>query len=175
MEPKNLIKKDQHILQHLDALRKNIVRHHNLTNLSEFVLHDLCTGPCFSVNKAAYFVNNPDFKFLRGIAGYVSDESSLVSNPWENQKDFISFMQSSKFNQKVRSSHHDYFDEISDINEGLIRKFADDLEIEKPAYHVWNLKHDNHGLLIYESIADEELQAHQHIDSLYYLGFCPIY
>jgi len=174
MERKNLVATDQHILQHLHTLRKNIVRHHNLTNLSEFVLHDLCTGPCFHVNKAAYFINNPDFKFLRGVAGYSEHESCPLSNVWDNQKDFISFMQSSKFNQKVRTSHHDYFDTTSDINDELIKRFADELEIEKPAYHVWDLKHDNHGLLIYESMPDKQV-AHEHIDSLYYLGFCPIY
>ncbi len=163
------------LLKHLGNLRKMMVNNHELENLSEFVLHDVCHGPCFNINKAAYFINNPDFKILKGVAGY--DKKELhISDSWNNQKQFISSMQNSLFNQKVRHRLEENFIKGEISEQYLVRKLADHLEIENPAYHVWNLKHANHGLLIYEShpAQADHIKSHLH-DSLYYLSFCPVY
>ena len=163
------------LLQHLGNLRKMIVHNHELENLAEFVLHDLCNGPCCNVTKAAYFINNPDFKMLKGIAGYHKKDLDF-SNSWNNQKQFIASMKESAFNQKVRNRLQESFAKGEISEQYLVRKLADYLEIEYPAYHVWDLKYGNHGLLIYESLPDQAAHMQDHLhDSLYYLSFCPVF
>lgn len=177
MESKSCQVPEKSLLQHLGNLRKMIVHNHELENLSEFVLHDLCVGTCFHVNKAAYFVNNPDFKLLHGVTGYHKQEpQAQLHDAWNNQKQFIASMKDSAFNQNVRSKRHEHFEKGKNSEQYLVRKLADQLEIENPAYHIWDLKHANHGLLIYEPLAHEAQHAQQdHLDSLYYLSFCPVY
>lgn len=163
------------LLQHLGNLRKMIVHNHELENLSEFVLHDLCNGPCCNLNKAAYFINNPDFKILKGVAGYHQKELKL-SDSWNNQKQFIASMKNSAFNQKVRNRLQENFERGQISEQYLVRKLADYLEIENPAYHIWDLKHANHGLLIYEPLQEQAAHVQNHLhDSLYYLSFCPVF
>lgn len=165
------------LLQHLGNLRKMMIANHELENLSEFVLHDLCSGPCAHVEKAAYFVNNPDFHILRGVAGYHKQESAQqVQDRWNNQQQFISYMQSSDFNKKVRKQEHVNFEKNHASAKYAADKLADFLEIENPAYHVWDLKHANHGLLVYQASQEQHKQAHHYmLDSLYYLSFCPVF
>lgn len=175
MESKSCQVSEGKLLQHLGNLRKMIVHNHELENLSEFVLHELCAGPCLNINKAAYFVNNPDFKILRGVTGY-SKQESQVYDAWNNQKQFAETMQNSTFNQKVRSCSQGNFDKGDRSEKYIMDKLADQLEIENPEYHVWNLKHANHGLLIYDPSKDDINHLQEHLfDSLHYLGFCPVY
>jgi len=178
MENNNFEFTELKLLQHLGYLRRMMVHNHELENLSEFVLHDICTGPCFHVKKAAYFVNNPDFHCLKGITGYSSEESALQNmNHWNHQKQFSAYKKSSQFNQQVRSHNHAHFDKGSSSEKYTVAKIADSLEIASPSYLVWDLKHANHGLLIYEALpVANELIMHDHIfDSLHHLSFCPIF
>jgi len=178
MENRNCQVPEGKMLQHLGNLRKMMIHHHELENLSEFVLHALCSGPCFHINKAAYFVNNPDFQLVRGIAGYHKQEPcAQLQDTWNNQKQFISLMKNSPFHQKVRSFNlEESFDKGGMSEKYMVHKLADQLEIEYPEYHVWDLKHANHGLLIYEPLHNDEKHFQEHLlDSLYYLGFCPIF
>lgn len=177
MENKNCKVPEGQLLQHLGNLRKMIVHNHELENLSEFVLHELCSGPCFNINKAAYFINNPDFNALRGITGYHKQEpQGHLHDTWNNQKQFVISMKNSAFNQKVRGSLQTSFEKGQKSEKYMVQKLADQLEIKDPAYHVWNLKHANHGLLIYEPTVQDIRHAQEHLlDSLYYLSFCPVY
>lgn len=178
MEIKNCQVSQEKMLHYLTHLRKMIVKHHELDNLSDFVLHDLCTGPCFQVNKAAYFVNNPDFNLVRGITGY--DHHGLqksVEDIWTYKDEFTLHMQDSSFNKKVRANRIEGSFELGKQSEKyMVDKLADYLEIDNPSYHVWNLKHSNHGLVIYESGQDDFEHAKNHaLDSFYYLSFCHMY
>lgn len=178
MENKGCQISQEKLLQHFGNIRKMMIHNHELDNLSEFVLHDLCTGPCFQVNKAAYFINNPDFDLVRGISGYYQQEPNVqVNDIWNNQKQFIAGMQGSTFNKKVRSHNlQGSFERGKNSEKYIIDKLADQLEINNPAYHIWNLKHANHGLLIYEPVVTDVQEVQDHLlDSFYYLGFCPIY
>ena len=62
------------VLHHLTHLPRKIVSLNGAENLTEFVLHDLCQSRCFNLPKAAYFVNNPDFNCIKGVAGVHADE-----------------------------------------------------------------------------------------------------
>jgi hypothetical protein len=155
-----------------------MVHHHELENLSEFVLHELCTGPCFNVHKAAYFINNLDFNIMRGVSGYNhQEEHARMHDRWQRQDHFTTSMQNSLFNQKIRSyTQLTAFQPGQSSERYVVDKLADHLEIAQPSYHVWNLKHANHGLLIYEPLVHDVAGTHSHVmDALYYLSFCPIF
>ncbi len=177
MQSNNLETKETKLLKHLGNLRKMMVNNHDLDNLSEFVLHDLCTQSCFNLNKAAYFINNPDFRCLQGISGYHDkDLQTLSGSPWNNQKQFISSMQNSPFNQKVRKNCTTNFEKGKASEKYMAEKLADELEIHNPSYLTWDLKHANNGLFIYEAPQLEESYLQDHLfDSLQHLSFCPIF
>lgn len=172
----NYIKQGQELqlLAHLGNLRKMMVQHHELENLSEFVLHEVCSTPAFELTKAAYFVNNPDFNLLQGIAGY--DVAELyIADRWEHQRKFSNLMKQSIFNQQVRSHIFESFKKGEISEQYAARKIADLLGFKDFSYHAWDLKHGNHGLLIYQSpkVLEKSLD-HLH-DALYYLSFCPVF
>ena len=177
MQSHNLETKEGKLLKHLGNLRKMIVSNHELDNLSEFVLHDLCTQSCFNLNKAAYFINNPDFRCLQGISGYHDkDLQGIVGNSWNNPKLFMSQMQNSPFNQKVRNNCTTNFEKGKASEKYMADKLADELEIKNPLYITWDLKHANNGLFIYEAPEQEVSHVREHLfDSLYYFGFCPVF
>jgi len=177
MQSENFETKELKLLKHLGNLRKMMVNNHELDNLSEFVLHDLCKPECFNLNKAAYFVNNPDFRCLQGMSGYHNQELAHISNDsWSDSKKFIATMQNSSFNQQVRKNSMVNFEKGKSSELYTAQKLADDLEIHNPLYFVWDLKYANHGLFIYESPKEEDLHVKQHLfDSLHHFSFCPIY
>ena len=56
-----------------------------------------------------------------------------------------------------------------------IYSLADQLEINDPMYHVWRMKHDNKGLLIFERPQDFDAGQEHFLRFLYMLSFCPIF
>ena len=63
------------ILIHLSTLPQKILSLHGRADLAEFVLRDLCHERCFNLKKAAFFIDNPDFNHLKGIAGFCHEEN----------------------------------------------------------------------------------------------------
>lgn len=176
MVHKSNAQNDKKLLTKLSDFSKNMTQHHHLENLSEFVLHDVCTIDQFQVPKAAYLVNNPDFICLKGIAGYHVPETFKNGDLWTNQKAFTSHMKSSDFNQKVRSVQDSAL--ILDgrrMDDKKIYGLADQLEINNPMYHVWEMKHDNQGVLIFQKPQDFEIGEEHFLRFLYMLSFCPVF
>jgi len=164
------------LLNHLGNSSKHIVEHHHRDNLSEFVLHDLCSDRGFNIRKAAYLVNNPDFSCLKGVTGYYHTEI-FSGDTWQNPKDFSSHMLKSSFNQHVRSYTDASLPAINskDFSKKQLHALVDFLEIEDAAYHIWQSKHNNQGLFIFErpqdiAVADEHLYNFLHM-----LSFCPVF
>jgi len=163
------------LLHSLGVCSGRMAQHHYLDNLSEFVLHDLCSKDMFNVSKAAYLVNNADFACLQGVAGYES-AASFGQDHWNQQHDFTRHMEQSKFNGKVRK-HQDRAIEFdgSKKEHDRIQRLADQFEIEYPNYHVWNMKHDNQGVIIFDDrdLTDGMHEHMHHFVSM--LSFCPIF
>lgn len=144
------------LLNQLGQMSRNLISNHHRENLSEFFLHDLCSQDVFDISKAAYLVNNPDFVCLKGVAGYDKNKSFTSGNNWDLPQDFTQHMKESDFNNKVRALYQ------SSLNiDGLVvdqkelHRLADYFEIENPAYQVWDMKHANHGLLIFQKPSHE--------------------
>lgn len=167
---------DKKLLAKLSDFSKNMTQHHHLENLSEFVLHDVCSTDLFNISKAAYLINNPDFACLKGVVGYNTLQSFNQKDHWNNQKEFTSHMKKAEFNQKVRSLE-DKFLILDGKGSGnkQIHGFADRLEISNPLYHVWDMKHNNQGLVIFERPENFDIGQEHFLRFLYMLSFCPIF
>jgi hypothetical protein len=165
------------IMDCLSHLPRKMLALHGKENMPEFVLHELCHENCFNFNKAAYFIDNPDFNCCKGIVGFSRAESYVNNgNIWEFPDAFTAHMQSSPFNQKVRQWSYCSLKKTPVNEEELVAKVASDLNLKDPHFCTWNMKHDNHGILIYEKTnPDDGIANEQIMNGVCLLGFCPIF
>lgn len=164
------------LLQHIGNMSKRIVEHHHRENLAEFLLYDVCSDQGFGIRKAAYLVNNPDFACLKGVAGHYNSEAFGQSG-WENPRNFTSHMQQATYNNHVRS----YFKDSLILHDNLnvqssdIQRLVDYLQIDDPAYHIWNTKHNNHGLFVFEKPENHAILQDHLLTFLHILSFSTIF
>jgi len=176
MSHKNDFERHKRVFDCLSRLPRKIMSVHELENVPEFVLQDICDEHCFNIVRAAYFVDNPDFNQLKGVAGFCREEAyEQPESMWETAHAFSSFMDQSLFNNKVRSIALDSIDANHHMHEHIVGDIAPDLDFENPAWCTWDLKHYNHGLIIYEKadLAEDIFDEH-FINTLHLLGFCAI-
>ncbi len=64
------------LLRQVTQIPTRILKNHDLHGLSSLLLHHLSSDECFNLSKAAYFVDNPDFDQLVGVAGFARDEAA---------------------------------------------------------------------------------------------------
>lgn len=169
--------KKNNILNHLSRLPQKILSLHGRGDLTEFVLRDLCHERCFNFKKAAFFVDNPDFNFLKGVAGYSHEENPTVCDKlWEHPEKFMARIQASPFNQKVRDLQLGSLKVQNTSHLEVAQQVAEGLGIKNPLSCLVSMKHGNHGLLVFEKenlsdTSSDELLEH----GISLLGFCPIY
>ena len=163
-------------LQILSSMPKNMLKMHGADNISEFVLHELSCKDCFNLSKAAYFVDNPDFDCLKGVAGYAQEEACLIEAPiWEQPAHFSNHMQSSSFNQKVRESVQISCKGCETPDEEVLYELANKLGMNTFNYCTWEMKHDNHGYLLYQTCGGVEPTKEELLNGFSLLSFCPIF
>ena len=163
-----------HLLRILNRMPRNMLKLHGTDNVCEFVLHDLCCSSCFNLKKAAYFVDNPSFNCLKGVAGYEQKEA-YSGDIWHDPSAFSEHMKSASFNQKVRNALQYSCKNCQEPDETVMKAIAQDLGMEDFAYCSWDLKHDNHGYLIYQVNKVDEIELEDLISGLCLLGFCPVF
>ena len=169
-----LQKREQALLRCLACIPKKMIGVHGIDNIPEFVLHELCNEHCFNLGKAAYFVDNPDFDHLKGVAGFSSQEAYADHDTmWDDPATFTLYMRSCPFNQTVRSCCRKSIRRNGDAISSVVQTLATDLGFDNPQSVEWDMKHDNHGILIYEG-GIQNLKAHLN-NSLYLLSFCPVF
>jgi len=142
------------------------------------VLHDLSHENCFNLKKAAYFVNNPDFNHLKGVAGIATKEvpQGLWKDVWDQNEMFSTYMRNSPFNRKVRNFGQCALEHTPTPNEEIIANVSKKLGMDNPSYYSLDMKHGNHGLFIFEKNNYEDASVDEHIsDGVSLLGFCPIF
>lgn len=174
---KNELANHKNLLRCLSGLPKQILNLHTWDNVPEFVLHGLCSKDCFNLNKAAYFVDNPDFDCIKGIAGFSHEEGKLNWDEiWEDPESFTLFTQSLPFNKRVRNFGATSIKRKTHTYEDLVSRISNEIGFENPAFCLWEMKHFNHGLLVYEKPAEDQcgLFDEHFINSLHLLSFCPI-
>ena len=174
MERKLLSPRGCDILTTLSSLPHKILSIHGRENISEFVLHDLCKPECFNLKRAAYFIDNPDFDCCKGIAGFCKEEQ-YANGLWQNPESFTDFMNRSAFNQKVRNTTKSSYKKCKSCDDTILKELAQEVNIENPEYYTWDLKHDNHGILIFERNSEDSEKLHEYLHGACILGFCPVH
>jgi len=175
MDRDEVLLKHKRLLGALSLLPKKIVSVHEQTdNMAELLICELCNEEFFDINRAAFFVDNPCFDMLKGVAGFHKTEGHTPWSPeWDNHEEITVIMKRSPFNQKVRhfmsSSPKRNNHDLAKIVEHLAKEF----EIPNHSFISLGLKHGNHGLFVYENNRPEaDLINHHLADILHLLGFC---
>lgn len=165
------------LLSYLSHLPRKIVSLDGIGNTPEFILHELCNENCFNLSKAAFFVDNPDFNHLKGVAGFSSAEAYADhATIWDKPLEFSEHMQQAHFNQKVKNISLNSFKRADVLSDEAVLNVAHELGFKNPAYKSWQMKHDNHGVLVYEYNGSALPGIEEHLDnSLYLLNFCPLF
>ncbi len=165
------------LLNYLSHLPKKIVGLDGVGNTPEFILHELCNENCFNLDKAAFFVDNPDFNHLKGVAGFASAEAyTNHAGIWQDPHAFSEHMRSAEFNQKVKNLSLESLKRTEVLSDKAVASIAKELGFKNPAYRFWQMKHDNHGFLVYEYNGSALPGIEEHLDnSLYLLNFCPLF
>lgn len=161
----------------LKALPGKILAFRDQQNVTEFVLHELCKESCFDIAKAAYFIDNPDFNCLRGLAGFDRAELHGVNydNIWQDSHTFSEHMRGSSFNQRVRAYAQESLRKKGQADEAIVHALAHDLDLETPGFIAWEMKNDNHGLFVFQKQKEFEDVLDDLRDALSLLSFCPLF
>ena len=155
-----------------------IMQHYDVNGLVQMVLHELAHDKHLAFKRATYLVDSPDFDCLRGLAGFCREECRLHQQDlWQDPHHFASAMREASFHASMQkllgaSLHKNHLDAAHKDN---LLAFGKALGMEAPEVYVWNLKHGNHGILLYEensAVAAEKTtkQALDHASAL--LGLC---
>ncbi len=164
------------ILQCFTHLPKQILTLHEIDNVSEYVLHSLSQEGCFNFTKAAYFVDNPDFNFLKGVAGFdKGDEIYTCESVIAEDGSIILERNKCNYNDRVREITISSPKRNGQSPEKAIQHLLEALDMSNPSCHAWNIKHDNFGLLVYECEEGTDQSLHEEfLHGLSILGFCPV-
>jgi hypothetical protein len=176
MEHNHLSSRDMQVLHCLSCLPQKMVALHEVENLPGFVLHELASLACLNLLKAAYVVDNPDFDYLRGVAGYARNgHYENGATHWDSPTAFTSHMREDSFNQQVCGIHQKSAQRSSQSTKEMANTLADSLQFKDPAYYDWGMKYGNHGILLYEKTDESDLLEKQLPQAVHFLSLCPLF
>src|SRR5476649_202396 len=87
------------VLLKLAGLPERMVSTHEYENLAEFIIHELSSSACLNFKKVAFLVDNPDFNYLKGVAGIAENERFSADSVWDEHPHFTEHMRAASFNQ----------------------------------------------------------------------------
>ncbi len=177
MQKKDRNQRKEKLLKCLCSIPREMIKLHGTENMTEFLLHHLSQPECFNLMRAALFVDNPDFDHLKGIAGIDRHAIYKENDHWGNPNDFSKHMVDKEFNQKVRTIDQESLHRRSQEHKSVVGSLSDKLLLHNPSFYSWRLKHDNHGLIIFEIHNDEEKSLIEEVmeEAVHLFGFCPIF
>lgn len=163
------------LLYRLSAMPRKIISLYDHDNVIDFVLHELCNEKCLDFEKAAYFIDNPDFDYCKGVAGFTKQEQYPESDIWRDPQAFKSHMNNSTFNQKVKSIQCAGTKNKGNITT-LVDALGNDLQISDPTVFSIDLRHGNQGIFLCKPASQKTLKSEDDmINWLSYLGLCPVH
>lgn len=172
MKPHASAPNHHHVLSRLTLLPRKIIALYDAEHTSELLLHELSHNSCFNLEKAAYFVDNPDFNCFQGVAGYDQAEHTIeedIALP----PVFYRHLNTCDFNKQIRGMAGSSYKKVHASQEDIIKELASGLDFNNPSCYVWPLKHDNYGILIYQASNGDAEHLQEHIENgLHLLGFC---
>lgn len=149
----DFVSDDHRLSDYLSGLLHKVLKYHDVDGLSQMVLHEIGHDTGFGLKKATYLVDNPDFNHLLGAAGYDSCECGYHKKDlWTDPHSFKMDMQKAEYHNSVRRFLHDSLHkrEINLNDPSEVKDLGKHIGIEQPKFFSWNMKHGNHGLLIFE-------------------------
>ncbi len=164
------------IHQTLCYLPRKIVALHGTEHGADLVLNELCGERCFNFKKAAYFVDNPDFDCIKGVAGFCREDiHKVASHAAEDPIQLSEQLCSLPFNQKVRCCMQKSAQAKHSLANKDIAQLANELGMQRPEVFTWDVKNDNHGLLLYEKDEKDDISPDDLHNGLVLLSFCPMH
>lgn len=164
------------VTHHLVGLPRKILQLHGRDNVTEFILHELSNEDCFNLERVAYIIDNPDFNCLKGVAGYCRPEAYHAKQTiWQEPDRFSEHMKKAQFNNKVRHFSKPSLVKKGSSDEQIVRSIAPELGFVHPFFYAWKMKHDNHGILVYEKKDDHADDYDYLLEGLCLIGFCPVF
>lgn len=149
---------NQQLLMLLLDLPTRIVNHYDVDGLVQMVLHELSHEEHLGLKRATYLVESPDFDCVKGVAGYCKDECKFHKKDlWSQPRTFSDDMKEAQFHQTMQRLLQTSFRKkrLDDGHLDEVRDFGYELGMQDPNVLMFNLKHGNHGILIFEP-ADQE-------------------
>lgn len=124
-----------------------VLKHHDRKNLVDVVLHKLAGHDGFELEKAAYFIQNKDFKATKGICGYSRENCSNIRPLNENLEivDELSFDKIDYCRAIKNFRAEALIDQIKDSKD-----FSNLIAMDRPEYRFWETKNNNSGTLIFQ-------------------------
>lgn len=143
------------LLEKLFALPHKISCHRDkdVDGIAQMVLHEISHDTSLDMQKISFFVDNPDFDCLKGVAGYSLEESSHVRDrdPWQHPKDFIKSTEKSEFYSSVKKFLKSNIERAgAQCSKKELAEIGKNLGMKSPQIHTWPMRHGNHGVLIFE-------------------------
>ena len=157
-------------------LPHRILKNYSCDNLSQIVLHYIAHPDCFDFRRAAFFIDNPDFDHLIGVAGYCTNECSCQLDELWKEPDLFNKETQRVFDQEIRQHVASSVKRTADFADSTyIKALGKKLGMKQPEFISWDMKHANHGLLVYEPRKKlDEWQQFMLDKAVSFLGFCPI-
>lgn len=175
MKHEDVIARNANISAWLSHLPRKMLTIPGHDQLPLFVLHELCHEGCFNLTKAAYFVDNPDFDCMKGIAGVSREHALTECSIWDNHDRLLSSVAESSFNASVRTIALSSARKGALSDEKAAHKVCEQLGMRCDGYCSWNMKHANHGLLVFERAATTMPLAQEDLlNGVSLLSFCPV-
>jgi len=106
---------------------------------------------------------------------YRPEAFTQKDDTWSDQECFSDHMKKSTYNNKVRCYQKGSCVKQGATDEQIVKDIARDLELENPSYYAWNMKHDNHGILMYEKHDKDSCDCDYLLEGLCLISFCPIF
>jgi len=145
------------VVERISYLPHKILQNHHIHGLSQLILHELGHSNCFGLKRAVYLVDNPDFDHLIGAAGFCHKECEFHQpDLWKAPTSFAKDMKFAYFHNDMKKlvlpslKRKDI--NLHDANE--IKVLGQWTGMENPQSISWNMKHGNHGILIFEKDSD---------------------
>lgn len=163
------------IIQQVINIPSQICSHYEKSGLCDLILHQLSKKNCFNLKSSAFFINNPDFKCLQGISGFINTEEESAECLFDDIENNLKKIINKEFNKKVKSISTQAVNQKDlNIENPVITNLVKELNCEKKNLLSWSMKHNNQGILLYTPLNQEQLDSEQKIfkKSLYYLGLC---
>ena len=149
----NFLGEDYKLTSNLSALLHKVLNYHDVDGLSQMVLHELGHDDCFGLKRATYLVDNPDFDHLLGVAGYCKQDCPCHKKDlWQDPYSFKGDMKGAPYHNQVQNFLNSSLKRKEiDLNSAKeVKELGIQLGIQVPEFFSWNMKHGNHGLLIFE-------------------------